>query len=91
LELCAGNLIDFCLGRYKSPFPTDIEAMKQMLEGLSYLHERRYIHRDVNPSNILISFSGTLKISDFGFCKPIGSSDNGSFSMSSNSITACYL
>ena len=90
MELCAGNLSDFCMGRYLGHFPADIEAMKQMLEGLAYLHEKRYVHRDVKPNNILISLHGTLKIADFGFCKPIGSSDNGSFSMSSNLIAYNY-
>ena len=70
LELCAGNLADHCLGRYIGPMPeNDIEALKQMLDGLSYLHSKRYVHRDIKPQNILITFSGGLKIADFGFCK----------------------
>lgn len=87
MELCAGNLSDFCEGRYIGSFPPDIEAIKQMLEGLSFVHQQRYIHCGINPNNILISLDGTLKIAGFGSCKPIESDDTDSFSMSGNIIT----
>jgi len=90
LELCVGNLSDFCESRYIGTFPPDIEAIKQMLEGLSYVHQQRYIHCGINPNNILISLDGTLKIAGFGFCKPIDSDDTDSFSMSGIIITCYY-
>lgn len=37
-----------------------------MLDGLAYLHARNVIHRDVSPSNILLSRAGAVKITDFG-------------------------
>lgn len=42
--------------------------MKNILEGLHFIHEREYIHRDLKPENILLSKkSGTdIKIVDFG-------------------------
>ena len=38
-----------------------------MSNALSYLHKKHVIHRDIKPENILISISGEIKISDFGW------------------------
>jgi len=43
-----------------------------IMRGLAYLHNRKpasVIHRDIKPTNVLISPSGTAKISDFGLAK----------------------
>lgn len=42
------------------------QLLKQLLEGLAYIHYNGIIHRDIKPGNILISATGVPKISDFG-------------------------
>lgn len=84
LELCAATLDEYCKGKYLGPVPEDLEALKQMLEGLSFLHSKKYVHRDVKPNNILITLSGDLKIADFGVCKPV--KGVGSFSLSAAGV-----
>lgn len=39
---------------------------RQLLRGLVYLSDLGILHGDIKPSNILISQSGVLKISDYG-------------------------
>lgn len=41
-----------------------------ILRGLSAIHNKGLIHRDVKPQNVLISHDGSIKINDFGVAKP---------------------
>jgi len=41
----------------------------QLLRGLSYIHKRRILHRDLKPQNLLLSEQGDLKLADFGLAR----------------------
>ncbi len=48
------------------PLPTVVEYVGQIASGLQYAHDKKLIHRDVKPENMLIGQSNTLLLSDFG-------------------------
>ncbi|MBP9088928.1 MAG: serine/threonine protein kinase, partial [Kofleriaceae bacterium] len=52
-------------------FPIDVavHSVKELCRGLSYAHtlsDLELVHRDVSPPNVLVSFSGEVKLTDFG-------------------------
>ncbi len=51
-----------------------------IVEGLHFLHGKRFIHRDIKPTNLLISH-GVVKLGDFGCSSATLDDDNGSVLM----------
>lgn len=46
-------------------------VFRGLLSGISVLHDQGYIHRDIDPSNIMITSSGDVKLIDYGIAKKI--------------------
>jgi serine/threonine protein kinase len=70
MELCSCSLRDFLRKRNYSGIIGDMEFEKKcisgIIRGLSYIHQNGILHRDLNPNNIFLDKSMTLKIGDFG-------------------------
>lgn len=75
MELVRGrNLSEILRERAGKPFPP-AEACRialDVLDALAYAHERRILHRDVKPANILIGNDGKVKLTDFGLAEALG-------------------
>ncbi|KAK4766294.1 hypothetical protein SAY87_007936 [Trapa incisa] len=55
--------------RKKLPYKTVIELALDLSRGLSYLHSKKIVHRDVKSENMLLSSHRRLKIADFGVAR----------------------
>lgn len=70
LEYVAGGSVGSLIrmyGRFDEPLIRSLTT--QILEGLSYLHSRGILHRDMKADNVLLDQHGICKISDFGISK----------------------
>jgi serine/threonine protein kinase len=52
-------------------FPVDVAVhiVKELVRGLGYVHAYKglsLVHRDISPPNVLLSYTGEVKITDFG-------------------------
>jgi mitogen-activated protein kinase kinase kinase len=75
LEYVPGGSIATMLKQYNTfQEPLVKNFVRQILAGLSYLHSRDIIHRDIKGANILVDNKGGVKISDFGISKRVEAS-----------------
>ena len=76
LEYVPGGSVQTILNSYGAlPEPLVRSFVRQILTGLSYLHNQDIIHRDIKGANILVDNKGTIKISDFGISKKLEASN----------------
>jgi serine/threonine protein kinase len=74
MEYCPyGDLCKFIL---QNKTVTELQTkywLKQILEGLSYVHTQGVVHRDLKPENLLLDGNGRIKLSDFGVSRFVNS------------------
>ncbi len=75
LEYVPGGSVAAMLNSYgQLQEPLIRTFVRQILTGLSYLHGRDIIHRDIKGANVLVDNRGKIKISDFGISKRVEAS-----------------
>ena len=75
LEYVPGGSVAAMLNSYGQLHePLIRNFVRQILAGLSYLHGRDIIHRDIKGANVLVDNKGNIKISDFGISKRVEAS-----------------
>lgn len=61
---------------HSTPTVADLAAIfLPLLDGLQYIHERNLLHRDIKPTNIILTSDGTPMLIDFGSARFLLNSD----------------
>ncbi len=85
IEYCNGGTLSDCIRKYGRPLPIEVVQyfMRQIVNGVKYIHSKRIIHRDLKSDNILLNYknladknnmnllSAEVKIIDFGLAKQL--------------------
>ncbi|KAL0964076.1 hypothetical protein UPYG_G00318080 [Umbra pygmaea] len=66
-ECCSGKELLYSLvDRFRYSEEDVVGYIIQVLQGLDYLHNRRILHLDIKPENIIVTYMNVVKIIDFG-------------------------
>jgi serine/threonine-protein kinase len=78
MELVEGKDLEALCKAARPPAAVAMFVVSEILRGIGYAHElphggavRGYVHRDLSPSNVLVSWEGAVKVTDFGIAKAL--------------------
>lgn len=67
-EYCSGGNLSSLIHDPSRTYDA-LAITKAICSGMAYLHSQDILHRDLKADNVLLSSSGVVKVSDFGFAK----------------------
>jgi serine/threonine-protein kinase len=74
IEYVEGNSLDELIRENKLLSVQEVLNISvQVCQALEHAHQKKIVHRDIKPHNILVDTKGKVKVTDFGIAKAISS------------------
>lgn len=73
MEYIQGTTLDKLIRGRKTPLNTLVKYIRDAALGLNHAHRHGIVHRDVKPSNIMVTPQGRVYVMDFGLAKAVKS------------------
>ena len=75
-ECLSYELFDYIIHRYNAGLYLSVEIevsniFRNLIQGVSEIHKKGYIHKDLKPENIMFNDNGEIRIIDFGHAIPM--------------------
>ena len=87
MELVDGVTLAARLEQGPLPPPDAVNYIDQVLAALSYAHGEHIIHRDIKPTNMMLTHEGVVKLMDFGIAR---SAEERSLTMTGTTLGSLY-
>ena len=71
MELVSGASLRAYVGDTTVPVAQKLRWLVDVARGLGAAHKAGLVHRDVKPTNVMVSDDGVVKVLDFGLAKPL--------------------
>ncbi len=77
MELIEGEPLDQYCEHHQLGVRERLKLFQDLCSAVSHAHQRLVIHRDLKPTNILVTADGRVKLLDFGIAKPLDPAQTG--------------
>jgi len=92
MERLRGQLLaDLLKGGRRLPAPRALAIAIAIAKAVEFMHERKVLHRDLKPGNVVLCDDGSLRVIDFGLATVEGNKVAGPFGIPSSLGTPDYM
>src|SRR5262245_5432553 len=75
MEFVEGDAIDRACDQRQLPVDERLELFLRVCDAVQYAHRRLVVHRDIKPTNIVVTRDGDVKLLDFGIARLLSPPD----------------